>query len=179
MNALPFERKIERKLIGAYKKQMNRFIITSRFNNKTWDENQEYRKKHNLTGCVYCSPSPIANCIPIENIAFVLEMNNEINQIIGIGMIRNKPRVNPSNIYENRNYNRYLFTGKYRIDRVDMTEDELVIMQVFDVLCFTGARHIKRGQGLISFPVDMLFRCNKRLNLVDFISNMFKSRLPI
>jgi len=106
-------------------------------------------------------------------------MNNEINKIIGIGMIRNKPRVNPSNIYENRNYNRYLFTGKYRIDRVDMNEDEDIIMQVFDVLCFTGARHLKRGQGLNSFPLDMLFRCNKRLNLVDFISNMFKSRLPI
>jgi len=179
MNYLPFEHKIERKLIKVYKKQLNRFIITSRFNNKTWDENKEYRKTHNLTGCVYCSPSPIAVFIPPENIVFVLEMNNEINKIIGIGMIRNKPRVNPSNIYENRNYNRYLFTGKYRIDRVDMNEDEDIIMQVFDVLCFTGARHLKRGQGLNSFPLDMLFRCNKRLNLVDFISNMFKSRLPI
>jgi hypothetical protein len=104
-------------------------------------------------------------------------MNNETNQIIGVGMVRNHPYINKYNVYGNGNYNRYVFIGKQRIDRMDMTPEEDIIMQVFDILCFTGNRHMKRGQGLKSFPLDMLFRCNKRLDLVDFIAKMFKSRL--
>jgi hypothetical protein len=169
--------KIQRRLVREYKRQLHNFIITSRFNNKTWHENEQYRIQHNLKGCIYCSPSQVTVNIPTETILFVLEMNNETNKIIGIGMIRNKPKINRYTIYNERNYNRYVFTGKTRIDRVDMTEDECDIMRVFDILCFTGNRHLKRGQGLVSFPLDMLYRCNKRLNLVDFISNMFRTRM--
>jgi hypothetical protein len=50
-------------------------------------------------------------------------------------------------------------------------------MKIFDILCFTGNRHMKRGQGLKSFPIDMLYRCSKRIDLVKFISEMFKTRL--
>ncbi len=106
-------------------------------------------------------------------------MNNETNQIIGVGMTRNHPIINKYNVYGDGNYNRYVFTGKNRINRDEMTDEEDTIMRVFDILCFTGNRHMKRGQGLTSFPIDMLFRCNKRLNLVDFITKMFKSRLTI
>ena len=171
------EHKIHRKLVQEYKKQLNKFIITSRFNNKTWKENQEFRIKHKIPGCIYCSPSPVAFTIPTESILFILEMNNETNQIIGVGMTRNHPMINKYNVYGDGNYNRYIFTGKIRINRDEMTEEEDTIMRVFDILCFTGNRHMKRGQGLKSFPVDMLFRCNQRLNLVDFITKMFKSRL--
>jgi hypothetical protein len=177
MSIKPFERKIHHKLVKDYKIQLRNFIITSRFNNKTWNENIYFRSKHNITGCIYCSPSPVTHTIPNESILFILEMNNETNQIIGVGMVRNHPYINKYNVYGNGNYNRYVFIGKHRIDRIDMTPEEDIIMQVFDILCFTGNRHMKRGQGLKSFPLDMLFRCNKRLDLVDFIAKMFKSRL--
>lgn len=36
---------------------------------------------------------------------------------------------------------------------------------------------MKRGQGLKSFPVDMLYRCLQRLDLMQFIVDMFKRRL--
>jgi len=105
---------------------------------------------------------------------FILEMNNETNRIMGIGMVRNHPICNKYQVYSTDNYNRYVFAGKHRIDRSEMNEDEETIMKLFDILCFTGNRHMKRGQGLQSFPTDMLYRCSKELDLVQFIGAMFK-----
>jgi hypothetical protein len=104
-------------------------------------------------------------------------MNNEINKITGIGMVRNHPYSNKYSVYRNGNYNRYVYVGKYRIDRSEMNEYEERIMKFFDILCFTGNRHMKRGQGLKSFPVDILYRCNRTMDLVNFISEMFKRKI--
>ena len=104
-------------------------------------------------------------------------MNNDTNKIMGIGMIKNHPNSKQLNVYENKNYTRFIYAGKNRIDRSEMTEEELAIISAFDTLCFTGNRHMKRGQGLLSFPVEMLCRCAKILDLVDFVTNMFKIRM--
>ena len=65
----------------------NRFsLLTSRFNEKTWNENQKYRLKKEI-GCIYCSPCPIANEIPLDSIMFILEMNNDKNRIEGINLV--------------------------------------------------------------------------------------------
>jgi hypothetical protein len=109
---------------------------------------------------------------------FVLEMNNDTNQIMGIGMVRNHPTQNKYNVYQNDNFNRYVYTGKYRIDRESMTEEEEIILRAFDILCFRGNQHMKRGQGLTAFPVESLCRCAyNKMDLVDFITNMFKTRI--
>jgi hypothetical protein len=160
-----------------YKRNLKNFILTSRFNNHTWNENANYRKKNRKLGCVYCAPTPISSEIPMDSILFILEMNNDTNRIMGIGMVRNHPVCNKYYVYENENYNRYVYVGKYRIDRDDMSEEEDTIMKVFDILCFTGNKHMKRGHGLKSFPIDMLFRCSKIMDLVDFINEMFKKRI--
>ena len=174
---IPTEQKILKKQVQNYKKQLRHFLLTSRFNNQTWTENQLYRKQHSQFGCIYCAPDPISQIIPHESILFILEMNNETDKIIGIGMVRNIPKFEKYYVYENGNYNRYVYTGKIRIDRNEMTGDEEQIMQVFDILCFQGNRHMKRGQGIKSFPTDLLYRCSKRIDLVHFISEMFKKRL--
>lgn len=174
---IPTDQTLYRLQIREYKKQFRNFLLTSRFNNDTWNQNERYRNINHQIGCIYCSPDPVSQNIPTESIMFVLEMNNDTNCIMGVGMVRNRPVVNKYKVYDNGNYNRYVFTGNMRIARSDMTELEDEIMRVFDILCFTGNRHMKRGQGLKSFPVDMLFRCNKRLDLVQFISDMFKQRL--
>jgi hypothetical protein len=67
--------------------------------------------------------------------------------------------------------------GEYRIDRTEMDKDEETIMKVFDILCFKGNKHMKRGQGLKCFPQEMLFKMNQKIDLVEFISNMFKKRI--
>jgi len=58
-----------------------------------------------------------------------------------------------------------------------MTEEENRIMKVFNILCFTRNKHMKRGQGLKSFPIDMLYNCSKKIDLVQFIKEIFKNRI--
>lgn len=160
-----------------YTKTIQRFIMTSRFNAATWQENRNYRTQNPKFGCIYCSPCPVSGRIPIDSVMFVLEMNNDENRIMGIGMVKNHPRVNGLIVYKNCNYNRYQFYGKHRIDRADMEGIEEAVMTAFDILCFTGNSHQKRGHGLKVFPLDMLFRCMRVIDLVEFITGMFKRRM--
>ena len=168
---------IKRKKMKDFKLEQRHYLLTSRFNNETWSENQQYRMKHKNIGCIYCTPEQISQLIPIDSIIFILEMNNDTNKIIGIGMVRNNPICDKYYVYKEGNYNRYVYVGKNRISRDEMSVEEEEIMTVFDILCFKGNKHMKRGHGLKSFPIDILYRCSKRLNLVDFISEMFKKRL--
>jgi len=169
-----------KKILKTYKKGLNQFIMTSRFNNNTWTENLQFRQNNkenkNKIGCIYCAPEKVAQYIPVESYMFVLEMNNDTNKIMGIGLVRNHSICNNFAVYKNGNYNRYVYVSKYRIDRSDMTEHEENIMKAFDILCFTGNRHMKRGQGLKAFPIDMLYKCRKVIDLVKFIGDMFKER---
>ena len=169
------EKRIQRHRFKEYIKNLHTFIMTTRFNNATWQENMDYRENHGIR-CIYCSPETITQSIPQDAVMFVLEMNNDTNRIMGIGMVKNHPICNKYRVYRHGNYNRYVFTSKYRIDRSDMTEGEEKIMQAFDILCFTGNCHMKRGQGLKAFPMIMLFRCLEVVDLVKFVTEMFKNR---
>jgi hypothetical protein len=156
---------------------MKKYLLTSRFNNKTNDENKSYLKKNNKLGCIYCSPEKITKKIEEDSILFVLEMNNDTNKILGIGMIKNHPICGKYSVYQNGNYNRFVFIGKYRIDRSEMNDIEEKVMKAFDILCFTGNHHMKRGQGLKSFSIKMIESCKKTFDLVEFITEMFKKRI--
>lgn len=169
----------EKENLKNFKAAMNKFIMTSRFNNATWEENVNYRGKLKHKGCIYCCPVAVTQKIPYESIMFVLEMNNDTNQIVGIGMVKNRAIRDKYKVYENGNYNRYVFVGNNRIDRTDMNDDEESVMQLFDRLCFKGNRHMKRGQGLRSFPVELLYELSKKLDLTKFIVEMFKKRMPV
>lgn len=176
----------KQKLKKEYKQfLLNRrqYIMTSRFGTyrksngeiyDTWEENMAYRKKKNIA-CIYCSPHKISEAIPIDSILFILEMNNDLNKIMGIGMIKNHPICGKYSLYKDGNFNRYVYTGKYRIDRDDMTEKEEEIMKALDILCFTGNTHLKRGKGITAYPPYMLFKCHHIIDLVSFISDTFKS----
>ena len=170
---------LEKKEINEYKKQQQRYLLTSRFNNNTYRENEKYRERNRekKIGCIYCSPDPISQAIPLESIMYILEMNNDTNKIIGIGLIRNHPINGKLNVYCKGNYNRYTFVGRTRIDRSEMNEEEDLVMKIFDILCFRGNKHMKRGQGLKSFPTELLFILIKKVDLVKYIGNMFKERL--
>ena len=175
-NKLLIEKLFKRHILD-YKKNLRQYLLTSRFTNVTWNENDNYRSTRQNMKCVYCSPGPISCTIPNDSIMFILEMNNDTNKIIGVGMVRNHPILNKYTVYSEGNYNRYVFIGKNRIDRSQMSDEEERIMKVFDILCFTGNKHMKRGQGLKLFPIEMLYRCSERLDLVEFICEMFKTRI--
>ena len=57
---------------------------------------------------------------------------------------------------------------------MDKMEDD--IMKVFDTLCFKGKRNLKRLKGIKRFPIDMLYYCKEILDIVVFVSDMFKKR---
>lgn len=153
------------------------YLMTSRFNNKSFQENRNYCRDSKSAKVVYGSPKEISMFVPRDSIMFVLEMNNDENQIMGVGLVRNIPYPNRHLIYEDGNWNRYNFMGKHRIDRGELNEEEEWIFKALDIICFTGCRHQKRNQGITMFPPDMLERCKKRLDLVAFIANMFKKRM--
>lgn len=168
--------KLEKKMVREYTCQLKQFIVTSRFNQYTWNENKSFLENNKKIGCIYCAPISITSIVQIDTPIFVLEMNNDTNRIMGIGMVKNHPHMNMFSVYDHGNYNRYQYVGKTRIDRLNMTQDEETIMRVFDILCFTGNTHQKRGNGLKLFPLNMLFRCLDICDLVGFFRTMFVSR---
>ena len=58
-----------------------------------------------------------------------------------------------------------------------MNEEEDLVMKIFDILCFRGNKHMKRGQGLKSFPIELIYTLLKQVDLIKYIGNMFKQRL--
>ena len=54
------EKKKYRTRLKHFKKDLSKYILTSRFNNSTYMENHNYRQHHNI-GCIYCSPSRVSD----------------------------------------------------------------------------------------------------------------------
>jgi hypothetical protein len=150
-------------------------IATTRFNNTTYYENKSYREHVNHTfGCIYTCIQPITPSIRPNIDIYVLEMNNEINRIMGIGLIHNQPIYNKYFIHKDQKYNVFSYIGDYRIDRNDMTSQQEEIIRVFDILCFKGKRHMKRLKGIKTFPQDMIYNCRHVIDLNDFMRKTFK-----
>ena len=123
-------------------------ILVTRFNNETWNQNVNYRIKHGICGYIYPSPRRIKETIPIQSYVIVLEMNNETNQVIGISRVRNYVMADKYyHVYSDRNYNRFVYRGKERIDRTAMSKREEDVMKIWDALLFKGCNHMKRGSG--------------------------------
>jgi len=157
-----FKEKIKRGHIRQFQRQQHEFLLVSIFDEKTAKENHDYRKNHPTmapirNGACYCSPIEIKNTIPYDSFCYVFEMYNHINKIAGIGRIKAKPRTETHNVYEDKNYHRFYYLGKYRIQREEMTEEEEKIMKIIDIICFTGNTHMKRSQGLKSIPNCILY----------------------
>lgn len=151
-------------------------IMTSRFSNETLEENKKYRESLSKVKCIYCCPDAIARSIPYDSTLYVLEMNNSENKIVGIGKIKNSPKLQKYIVYNENNYNRYQYIGKHRIDRDEMDDEEEEIMQLFDNWCFKGMGHMKRGQGIKSFPLDKLYFHSRFINIHKTFKQMFKKR---
>ena len=138
-------------------------IVSTRFNDFTWNENVNYRSKNNINGCSYGAPYMMSPKIELDSLVFVIEMNNSTNKIEGIGLVRNKASLDKQyNIHSERNYNRYSFHGKYRVsrDEIERTNPQLVV--IFDYILFKGYTHLKRGIGFTAVSEKLLRhpKCN-------------------
>ena len=150
-------------------------IATTRFNSKTWCENERWREKNDWKGCIYGTPMVIKESIGLNVPMFVLEMHNDTNIVKGIGLVRNSiSKEKRHRIYTDGNYNRYTYKSEYRIDRADMSKKELVVMRMFDVLLFKGKRHLKRARGITVVP-DAISK-NRHIDFIGFFRKMFLKR---
>ena len=99
------------------------YLTCTRFNTETFEQNTSWRRTHNYNGCIYGTPVRVKESMLIGETMLVLEMQNDINKILGIGLVTNnlvldkKPR-----IYEWGNYNRYIYKGNFHILREELTE---------------------------------------------------------
>jgi hypothetical protein len=175
------EQKLERK---TYLKKLHDFsrnqsyaLATTRFTNSTWLENQTFRENNPNTKCAYSTICPITSRIQTDSLVFVLEMNNDTNTIMGIGLIRNRPIYGKYIVYSNAKYNRFSYLGKWRIDYNDMTPLEKEMLKLYEAVCFQGKGHLKRGHGITQFPIEIVYVCSQYVNLIHYVRDMFKIRM--
>lgn len=167
-----------RRRLREYRKTLRHTLATTRFTDSTWEENCKCRSANSAAKCIYGVPIQMSNKIPLDSNVFMLEMNNDHDKIMGIGLVKNRPIVGKYTVYSRGNYNRYVYAGKHRIDRDDMTEMEKPVLDLLEQLCFRGINHSKRGQGITSFPTKLLYKSQELgLNLIDAVCDMFKRRM--
>jgi len=132
-------------------------IAATRFNNQTYLENINYRQKHNEVA-IYGAPLKIRDIYTTGTTIFVIEMNNELNRIEGIGLIKNNLVCDKKyRIYANNEYNRYIYRGEYWLTRKDISEYDGEIVEICDLILFKGKSHLKRRTG-ITILTDKLFQ---------------------
>jgi hypothetical protein len=149
------------------------YLATTRFNTDTWNENREWREKNDARGCAYGCPVRIADKYTPDSYMFILEMHNDKNKIQGIGLIKNKNHIGKYHkIYEDRNYNRYIYKSKKRIDRKELTRQQKKIIRILDILVFKGSTHLKRGQGIIVVP--RWISENTHIDFISFFKELYE-----
>lgn len=150
-------------------------IASTRFNDETWNENTNYRNSNKMNGCIYGSPIPISESIPLNTDVVICEMNNSKNKIMGLGLIKNYLFTNKYyKIYSKGNYNRFTYKGKYRIDHLEFDREETLIIKDLEDIVFKGKGHLKRGFGVTSVPQKKLVRLE--YDMKKKIQEMFLSR---
>ncbi len=124
-------------------------IATTRFNDETFEENNKYKESREINGVIYCQRLRIKEQIPLNTPLFVIEMNNQHNKIEGIGLIRNMIVTDKYyKVYENSDFNRYIYKGEYRMSREELCEMNEGIVECIEKMCFKGRSHLKRLPGI-------------------------------
>ena len=149
-------------------------LASARFNQKTYREREEFMRRNDIE-CIYGAQLKIKPKVALNQLLLVVEMNNETNKIMGIGLIRNI-LCDSQDIYDDPNYNRFIYMGKYRITREQMEEQDKKIVEIFDLILFKGYTHIKRHSGITIIPPALL-SCDRveNINLTKKVKSMFKT----
>lgn len=148
---------------------MNRLMIT-RFNNLTALERDRWCENNNYEGCIINVPVHIKEDVGLSDNIYVIEMNNDKNEIIGIGKIKNHVYTNKNyKIYIDNNYNRYTYRGKKKLMR-DVIKEYIEIEELEKDL-FKGKGHLKRGQGITNVTKKINDKYFK--DIIDIFTNEF------
>lgn len=145
------------------------YLACTRFNNNTYAENINYRNKNNEQA-IYGSTLKIRNIYNLGVLIFVVEMNNEENKIEGIGLIKNALVYDKRhNIYENSEYNRYIYKGKYWLSRSQINNFNGEITEIFENILFKGKSHLKCRIGITIITEKLFVRWNYDLQLLKIM----------
>jgi hypothetical protein len=149
-------------------------IVSTRFNQDTWYENKKYREKNKFE-CIYGSPVEMTTKICMNSTIFVIEMNNTKNEIEGIGLLKNKTFVDKYYcIYRNGDYNRYIYIGKYYLDRDKLISINIELIKVIEYILFKEKTHLKRGYGFTMITEKIMKKNkNKDINIKKDLSKCF------
>ena len=160
------------------------YVAITRFNNTTYAENLNYRISKKYDGCVYGTPRKVKESIPENSVMFVMEMNNTLNQIMGIGVIRNKAN-RPINIYKKHSYNTYVYNSPIRKDFINNEQMNNFVWARFkkdmERLVFFGSDHVKRGFGIQLLPQKKFLKNHNyiRRMIVRLFGDCINSFSPI
>jgi len=150
-------------------------IVSTRYNEVTWNENIKYRMKYNFEGCIYGAPHMLTNKILVDSLVFVVEMNNSLNRIEGIGLMRNNIRLDKyTSVYSEGNFNRYVYKGNYHIDRELIIRNNSILVDIFDYILFKEKTHLKRGAGFTTIPEKLLqHKICKNIDIKKEVKQLF------
>jgi hypothetical protein len=149
-------------------------VVTGRYNNETWEASLRYREKKKFS-CIYAPPCKLSEDIDANSPVFVIEMNNSTNEIIGIGLIKNKLVTDKVyKVQEDSNCNRYIYIGEHHISRELLNKYNPFLVYVLDEILFKGYTHSKRGSGLTKIPEKVLkYDICEGLDVKKEIRNVF------
>ena len=154
----------------------NDFLIgTTRFNEKTANENKKWRDKRKWKGCIYGVPKLICKTIPNSIQIIVIEMLNQKpgGKILGFGLIKNYLRADTiAHIYKDRTYNRHIYNSNYRLDINDIPEKHKETIEFLESILFFGSGHMKRGQGITTLNWRKI-KSEKRKIIKKFFRDLF------
>ena len=132
------------------------YIVTGRYDNETWEASVAYRARKQLA-CIYAPPCRISDKVPPGAPTFVIEMNNSLNEIMGIGLMFNK--LVTDKVYKvqaDSNCNRYIYIGQHHLTREQLVAYNPFFVYVLVEILFKGYTHSKRGTGLTRLPEKVL-----------------------
>ena len=148
-------------------------LMTTRFNTDTWNERERWLTQTQWSGAYYGTPKEVKSSV--KGLMLVLEMHNSENKVKAIGLV--KAQAHPPDrihqIYNDRNYNRYIYKSKYRLilDQIELLPMEKKIIAIFNRLLFKGACHLKRGQGIMEMPLWIMQ--NKQVDFLKYLKALF------
>lgn len=150
-------------------------IVSTRFDSVTLKENDLFKNTHNITGCIYGQPKLMPKAININENVFVIEMNNTLNMIEGIGLIKNITYHDMSyKIYNSENHNQYIYKSKYRLCRHTLIQYNEKIVIILDNILFKGRGHLKRGYGFTTITHKLMKNIeNADFNLIKELQSLF------
>ena len=159
-------------------------ILTTRFNSITYREMESWKEREEYRGSIYNTPVRMTDSISPNRYLFVLEMNNTLNKIMGIGLIKKRTYYEPrfKEIYNDYRFNNHTYKSKFHVRIYDadtassLLEDEndaQFIEEEFEKIVFFGKSHLKRGQCFTRVPLKKV-----KLRHKMFLVHLFQKYCP-